>query len=202
MLSKEEIKKIFDKLEESSNKYKNYLEEEKNKIVLKYLENKIDCNEYFKELNKIKLNKEFDEIQTEQDKCKIYKAINIIMGLNLFGSTEIEEELLDISKEEIENNKLSVSIPLITDEDIRKIDNNFENIVKEFTKRYVKEKDLVLAQYIMKKQQDKIDQLESDKQKLIEKLEEDKETLKKENADGTLQDYVIRLLEILKGEKL
>lgn len=43
-------------------------------------------------------------------------------------------------------------------------------------------------------------QLESDKQNLIEKLEKDKETLKKENADGTLQDYVIRLLEILKGE--
>lgn len=42
--------------------------------------------------------------------------------------------------------------------------------------------------------------LESDKQQLIEKLEEDKETLKKENADGTLQDYVIRLLEIVKGE--
>lgn len=40
----------------------------------------------------------------------------------------------------------------------------------------------------------------ADKQKLIEKLEEDKETLKKENADGTLQDYVIKLLEILKGE--
>ena len=43
-----------------------------------------------------------------------------------------------------------------------------------------------------------IDQLETDKQKLIEKLEEDKETLKKENADGILQDYVIRLLEIVK----
>lgn len=42
------------------------------------------------------------------------------------------------------------------------------------------------------------EQLESDKQKLIEKLEEDIETLKKENADGTLQDYVIRLLEIVK----
>ena len=45
-----------------------------------------------------------------------------------------------------------------------------------------------------------IEQLESDKQKLIEKLEKDKETLKKENADGTLQDYVISFLEILKGE--
>ena len=83
-----------------------------------------------------------------------------------------------LSKEEIEkDNTFKISMPLITDEDIRKIDNNFENIVKEFTKSYVKEKDLVLAQYIMKKQQDKLDQLESDKQKLIEKLEEDKETL-------------------------
>ena len=54
--------------------------------------------------------------------------------------------------------------------------------------------------YDMQYVEEYIDQLESDKQKLIEKLEEDKETLKKENADGTLQDYVIRLLEILKGE--
>lgn len=76
-----------------------------------------------------------------------------------------------LSKEEIEkDNTFKISMPLITDEDIRKIDNNFENIVKEFTKSYVKEKDLVLAQYIMKKQQDKLDNLESDKQKLIEKL--------------------------------
>ena len=46
-----------------------------------------------------------------------------------------------------------------------------------------------------------IDHLESDKQKLIEKLKKDKKTFKKENLDGTLQDYVIRLLEILKGKK-
>ena len=50
---------------------------------------------------------------------------------------------------------------------------DIENIVKEFTKSYVKEKDLVLAQYIMKNQQDKLDNLESDKQKLREKLEKD-----------------------------
>ena len=81
-----------------------------------------------------------------------------------------------LSKEEIEeNNAFKISMPLITDEDMRKIDNNFENIVKEFTKSYVKERDLVLAQYVMKKQQDKIDKLESDKQKLIDKLEESNE---------------------------
>ncbi|MGN1269360.1 MAG: hypothetical protein ACI4UU_00600 [Clostridia bacterium] len=88
-----------------------------------------------------------------------------------------------LSKKEIEeNNTLKISMPLITDEDIRRIDNNFETIVKEFTKSYVKEKDLVLAQYVMQKQQDKIDQLESDKQKLIDKLEkanrEDTESVK------------------------
>ena len=38
-------------------------------------------------------------------------------------------------------------------------------------------------------------------QKLIEKLEEDAEKYKKENADGTLQDYIKEILSILKGEK-
>ena len=120
-----------------------------------------------------------------------------------------------LSKEEIEkDNTFKISMPLITDEDIRKIDNNFENIVKEFTKSYVKEKDLVLAQYIMKKQQDKLDQLESDKQKLIEKLEkkiryyeENDEILATSNdnySDGTVIKKIIdefkEILSILKGE--
>lgn len=120
-----------------------------------------------------------------------------------------------LSKEEIEkDNTFKISMPLITDEDIRKIDNNFENIVKEFTKSYVKEKDLVLAQYIMKKQQDKLDNLESDKQKLIEKLEEDISELEALNDNYTDADiiegiYTTRgqiiktreILSILKGEK-
>ena len=118
-----------------------------------------------------------------------------------------------LSKEEIEkDNTFKISMPLITDEDIRKIDNNFENIVKDFTKSYVKEKDLVLVQYIMKKQQDKIDQLESDKQKLIEKLEKDTVNITKTMQDGKHCDDYSRcrlkayrtktkeILSILKGE--
>ena len=38
-------------------------------------------------------------------------------------------------------------------------------------------------------------------QNLIKKLEEDAEKYKKENADGTLQDYIKEILSILKGEK-
>lgn len=120
-----------------------------------------------------------------------------------------------LSKEEIEqDNTFKISMPLITEEDKRKIDNNFETIVAEFTKSYVKEKDLVLTQYVMKKQQDKIDQLESDKQKLIEKLEEDikhandnikhmkekniLQTIARELAIG-MRDYAEEILSILKG---
>lgn len=118
-----------------------------------------------------------------------------------------------LSKEEIEkDNTFKISVPLITDEDIRRIDNNFETIVKEFTKSCVKEKDLVLTQYVMKNQQDKIDQLESDKQKLIEKLEEDIVNITKTLQDGKHCDDYSRnrlkayrtktkeILSILKGE--
>ena len=106
-----------------------------------------------------------------------------------------------LSKEEIEkDNTFKISMPLITDEDIRKIDNNFENIVKEFTKSYVKEKDLVLAQYIMKKQQDKLDQLESDKQKLIEKLEGVIQDDKMSDREYQFKrELALEILEILKG---
>lgn len=107
-----------------------------------------------------------------------------------------------LSKEEIENNKLSVSIPLITDEEIRKIDNNFEFIVKEFTKSFVKEKDLVLAQYIMKKQQDKIDKLESDKQKLIEKLEEDVKSNNKSMTDVLNYTNMVKATRVLYAQEI
>ncbi|MGM9881506.1 MAG: hypothetical protein ACI31S_01530 [Bacilli bacterium] len=114
-----------------------------------------------------------------------------------------------LSKEEIEkDNTFKISMPLITEEDKRKIDNNFETIVAEFTKSYVKEKDLALTQYVMKKQQDKIDQLESDKQKLIEKLEEEKfkieSTYSKINENYFMAqdrlDLIQEILSIIKGK--
>ena len=133
-----------------------------------------------------------------------------------------------LSKEEIEkDNTFKISVPLINDEEIRNIDNNFEDIVNEFTKSYVREKDLVIAQHIMQKQQNKIFQLESDnyelnnrindyieeRQKLIEKLEEDIKSNIPENhknekiiIDGqtyhkALKIYAQEILSILKGEK-
>lgn len=79
-----------------------------------------------------------------------------------------------LSKEEIENNNtFKISVPLITEQELTTIDNNFESFVNKITESVIKEKDLAIAQYIIKKQKYKIDQLEINNQKLIEKLEKD-----------------------------
>ena len=44
--------------------------------------------------------------------------------------------------------------------------NTFLPNAKEYTKALLKEKDMVVAQYIIKKQQEKIEQLEAEKQEL------------------------------------
>ena len=75
-----------------------------------------------------------------------------------------------------------------------------EEIEKAYWEGYIAKQNEAMETCKQCKYIKKVKQLESDKQKLIEKLEKDKETLKKENADETLQDYVIKLLEIVKGE--
>ena len=57
---------------------------------------------------------------------------------------------------EVEIN-LSNKIPLITEDELRTINNNFESIIKQFTGTFVNDKDLAIAQYIIKKQQEEID---------------------------------------------
>jgi len=44
------------------------------------------------------------------------------------------------------------------------------------------------------------DELKSERTKLIEKLEEDINKFKEQNADGSLQDYLEEILQLLKGE--
>ena len=60
--------------------------------------------------------------------------------------------------EEIENG-FKATVPLITEEDIRVINNDFNGIVNRFSKMNIKDKDLAKAQYIIKKQQEQIEKL-------------------------------------------
>lgn len=58
---------------------------------------------------------------------------------------------------EKEENTLKISVPLITDEEIRRIDNNFNSIVDEFTKQFIHDKELAIAQHIIQKQQKELE---------------------------------------------
>ena len=55
--------------------------------------------------------------------------------------------------------KIKVTLPLITNEEIKNIDNNLNDIVHEFVKMQLEQKDMLLAQHIIEKQQNKIDKV-------------------------------------------
>ena len=85
---------------------------------------------------------------------------------------------------------------LVTDEDIKHIDKNWQSIIDEYTKILVREKDLVIAQYLMRKQKDEIERLNN----IIKEVREYIET--KEKDDDNWVDYElliepIRIKEIL-----
>lgn len=76
-----------------------------------------------------------------------------------------------MNKEEIEkeDRELKISIPLLTQEEINGIDINMNEMIDQFTKMVIKEKDLIIAQYIIKRQQEKIEKLEQ-KESILDKV--------------------------------
>lgn len=123
-----------------------------------------------------------------------------------------------MDKEEIEEDDraIKISMPLLTEEEMLKIDNNFNEIVDKIKNQFIKEKDLAIAQYIINKQQKKLEQKESILDKVTDKLKEDIEnadsnmkhmeektilqTIARELAVG-MRDYAEEILNIIEGEK-
>lgn len=58
-------------------------------------------------------------------------------------------------------NEYKVSIPLITNEELETFDSNIHNIVEEYSKMYFKEKDQILTQRLIMKQEEEIERLHS-----------------------------------------
>jgi len=55
-----------------------------------------------------------------------------------------------------EETTFKISMPLITEQEIKDIDNNFDEIVRQVTKQVVRDKELAIAQHIIQKQQEEI----------------------------------------------
>ena len=70
-----------------------------------------------------------------------------------------------------------ITMPLINNEELQRIDNHYNELVDEFTKQYTKEKDMIVAQRIMMnlRKENKQLHIENQKQKeVIEKIDVDK----------------------------
>ena len=89
---------------------------------------------------------------------------------------------------------------LVTDEDIKHIDKNWQSIIDEYTKTLVREKDLVIAQYLMKKQKEEIERLNNIIKEAIEYIKKHGDYNKLSGCIEELDLYKINeLLDILKG---
>ncbi len=102
-----------------------------------------------------------------------------------------------MNKEEIEedNRAIKISMPLLTEEEMLKIDNNFNEIVDKIKNQFIKEKDLVIAQYIINKQQNKLEQKETILDKVTDKLKEDIEN------DYCIEEYISNEYGIIGAKK-
>ena len=92
-----------------------------------------------------------------------------------------------LNKEEIEINhtkdSFCVRIPLITEQELKKIDDNLNSITDELTKQVIHDKDLAIAQHVIQKQKERIDQLEFEVQ-----------------AKEKVHRYDVKMIDEVKGE--
>ena len=97
-----------------------------------------------------------------------------------------------------------ITMPLINDEELQRIDNHYNELVDEFTKQYTKEKDMIVAQRIMMNLRKENKKLHIENQKLKEVI--DKAILELANIDGNLSnsqlsDRICNLIDILSEVK-
>ena len=104
---------------------------------------------------------------------------------------------MDKEKIEKDNRAIKISMPLLTEEEILKIDNNFNEIVDKIKNQFIKEKDLAIAQYIINKQQKELEQKESILDKVTEECRKQMTTYE----DSILEIFPQRILNIIEGEK-
>ncbi len=101
-----------------------------------------------------------------------------------------------------------VTVPLLTEDEIKILNNDFDNTINKFLKMIIKDKDLATAQYIIEKQQEQINELKRDSipkkkiEDMKEELEEirDKYATEKTNYINELQYAIDILKELLEGK--
>lgn len=100
-----------------------------------------------------------------------------------------------------EYTQVKISMPLIDDIELQRIDTFYNDIVEEYTKAFVKEKEQVILQRVMKNLQQENSQLKERIEKAINHIEDTCYYPELDNISNMTSEEVEELLEILKGDK-
>ena len=93
------------------------------------------------------------------------------------------------------------TVPLITEDEMKIINNDFDSTINKFLKMIINDKDLAIAQYIIKKQQEQMNELKRNsipKKKIEDILQELLNKLARARLDGfydEVRDIKQELLE-------
>ncbi len=96
------------------------------------------------------------------------------------------------------------TVPLITEDEMKIINNDFDNIINKFLKMIIKDKDLATAQYIIKKQQEQINKLKTNsisKKKIEDKIKTYERINKERGYLLVRESFVKKELQELLEEK-
>ena len=90
-----------------------------------------------------------------------------------------------------EENICKISVPLISDGEIKQIDSYLDDIVHQFTRQLVHDKDLAIAQHIIQKQQEELKYKERKYRDLKLKYEQNLKMCKHFREELNKQDKII-----------
>ncbi len=93
-----------------------------------------------------------------------------------------------------------LTMPLLTQEEINKINIDIDEITRQFTKMVIKDKDLAIAQHIIGKQEEMLEQKQSILDKVTDKLKEYLKAIKRDGIYGYDKE-INEILNIIEGEK-
>lgn len=90
--------------------------------------------------------------------------------------------------------KIKMTMPLITEDDMSFIDNNLNSITKDLINKNIKDRDLALSQYIIKRQYEENEKLKNQQKEFIKWLENeinDYKEVKEVTSDMRHVDYPV-----------
>ena len=101
----------------------------------------------------------------------------------------------------MDSEKYKIETSLISADEMLELDNNWEDIVRKYTRELIAAKEQAFSQYIMKKQQDEIDRLRKDVDNLVaQRKRNEKSRRKQQKAMVRIQNNWNYIKDFLKDK--